>query len=701
MDDNKDNGFYENNKLLVWILIIILVFVAGYLLINRNRGNNNSDIDEKIDITIRPENVKEVSLGNSINLEAVVSNHPQASIIWSSDDPKIAEVNNGTVTGINYGKTTIVASYYDKNNNMYHAKKEITVSEGNASVPLQKVEFKAGDLYMPVNSTYKLSLIITPSNAYIENKKFSVGDGLGDDKVATVTNDGVVTSLGEGHTRVIVDINNGKFKRAIDVYVSNEYKKANIVLSPTSLSFNSNKIKIKNGKSENLVYSISPSNADKAYLNWISSDESIVQVDNSGKITAKRVGEAIVSVSSLNGKRDDVVVSVESDVIEVKDISLSIQSINMVAGSTQEIIPIVSPSNASNKSLSFNVGDNMVASVVPNADGTRATISALKEGVTTVLIRSSNNIEKYLTINVTGNNNGNNDIDDEDDQSYDLETTIKVRSDKNNLAKTYNEVVGIPVPGISTVSVSLSVGVGKIKYCVQKYGISTNCTPNIDMYSNNSIEISSGDIYVIRIKKYDYRGNEIKSTSDNYIDGVLHYYINTLGDTYGYSVEGAYDDVLEAMNNSLSSQTVKIMIKNSNTSYVKYCYTNEVNCNPSKITYSTANFTINVDGLWRIIIDEYDKNGLLIGKSSVRYVNISNSNLKVAIIPTAENYCRDVVYMGASVIITKGVGEGFYFTNNVYNAPGTYPITAILKDGYIWSDGTKTNKIFYCTLKSN
>ena len=221
--------------------------------------------------------------------------------------------------------------------------------------------------------------------------------------------------------------------------------------------------------------------------------------------------------------------------------------------------------------------------------------------------------------------------------------------------------------------------------------------------SNNSFEIPSGDIYEVRVKKYDYRGNEIKSTSDNYFDGVLHYYVNTLGDdsdSIGYSVDGAYLDATKAMNNPASSRRVSIYVTDSDTSYIKYCYTKEVSCTPNKMVYEQEGFKIEDEGLWRIIINEYDDNGYLIGgESRVWYSNILY-NSGIAIIPTAESHCRDVTYTGSNVILTKSIIEGYYFLDNVKSAPGTYPITAVLQDGYVWSDGTKTNKIFYCTLKS-
>jgi hypothetical protein len=289
----------------------------------------------------------------------------------------------------------------------------------------------------------------------------------------------------------------------------------------------------------------------------------------------------------------------------------------MEAGKTTTITPVVKPSNASNKGLSFSSLDPSVVSVSVNGLGDSATLSALKKGTTTILVRSGN-IEKKITVNVTGENN-NSEIDEE----VVLPTTIKVRSNKNNLAKTYDEVEKIPVPGPATISVTLSVGVGKIKYCYNKYG-NTLCKPNIEKFADTTINIPSGDIYVLRIIKYDYEDNELTSNSVNFVDGVLNYYINTKSpaDTKLYTITGAYDTAtLATVSPSVIGDKVTIKVNDSNR-YLTICHATGKSCVPSTRVNNTTTINIDSYGTTRIYVNEYDKDGNKIGNTEIYYVYV-------------------------------------------------------------------------------
>ncbi len=61
------------------------------------------------------EKVIEVGMGNSVDLEAIVSpdDATDKTVTWTSENPAIAAVSDGTVTGISYGKTKITATTND------------------------------------------------------------------------------------------------------------------------------------------------------------------------------------------------------------------------------------------------------------------------------------------------------------------------------------------------------------------------------------------------------------------------------------------------------------------------------------------------------------------------------------------------------------------------------------------------------------
>lgn len=68
------------------------------------------------------------------------------------------------------------------------------------------------------------------------------------------------------------------------------------------------------GKSELLIATIMPSNANEQLLKWESSNTKVAHVDSQGQVTAEEIGNSIITVSTLDGKitaRATVVVDYE------------------------------------------------------------------------------------------------------------------------------------------------------------------------------------------------------------------------------------------------------------------------------------------------------------------------------------------------------------------------------------------------------
>ena len=620
MEDDKKyekeselTNFYRNNKILIWVLILVIaiVVILKFIVPEVNRPDPTTN---NINLVIEPKDNLSVGLGNSINLIAKI-NIDNAIISWSSSDSNIASVSNGNVIGVSLGKAMISATYIDNNNHKFTSSVEVKVVEGNPNVTLEMVNYPEGDLYIPLGRDYKPSLILTPSNAMINEKSF-ISDDI---NIVSVNDEGVIKGLKEGHAKVIATINN-KFRTEMDVYVSNSYANPELIISPTSISFNNATRKIKVGDSENLNYTINPNNANRSKLTWSSSDSNIVSVDQSGRIKGVNVGKSIITVSTINGKKDEINVEVYNDVIEVQDISVGVNSLNMEVGKIEVITPIISPSNASNKELSFSALDSSILVVTPNENNTSATITAIKNGSTAIIIKSGN-IEKTVTVNVTGT------TPEPDDDNPDLPTTIQVRSNKNNLAKSYEEAKTMPVLGTASVTISMSTGVGKVKYCLQKYN-DPNCTPNKEMLSNDNIIIPSGSIYVLRVIKYDYKDVEIPSTSKNYINGVLHYYINTSNgeeETLQYVVSNTADTETKARLYPVNINDKVVISLRDSSRKLNICSTNSGECTPRITVTSDYTITLSSAGLWRIFVNEYNQNNKQIGKTEVYYVFVSNT----------------------------------------------------------------------------
>lgn len=158
----------------------------------------------------------------------------------------------------------------------------------------------------------------------------------------------------------------------------------------TNISLNKNSLVLAKGESEVLNVFISPATASRKNVSWVSSDNDVVTVTD-GKITAKAVGEAIVYCISQDSIELAAIckVTVEESAIRipVTDILLNLNSMTLSeAGETETLIAAVSPSNATDKTVSWH-SDNPGVATVSNAgvitavsNGTAIITATTKDG---------------------------------------------------------------------------------------------------------------------------------------------------------------------------------------------------------------------------------------------------------------------------------------------------------------------------------
>jgi len=175
---------------------------------------------------------------------------------------------------------------------------------------------------------------------------------------------------------------NGSFTEVqVDVPVTS------VTMSPTSLN-------LKVGETGSLTATVAPSNASDKTLTWKSSDTSVATVSN-GTVTAKAVGTATITATSNNGKSATATVTVSKDDVAVTSVSVSPTSLNLTVGDTGELTATVSPSNATDKTLTWISSNTSVATV---SDGA---VTAKAAGTATITATSNNGKVATATVNVT------------------------------------------------------------------------------------------------------------------------------------------------------------------------------------------------------------------------------------------------------------------------------------------------------------
>ena len=153
---------------------------------------------------------EEIEIGKTVTLTANVlpSNATNKNITWKSSDEAIAKVQNGTVTGVKEGKATITVTTEDGN---YKATCEITVKKTtqteNETVKVTGITLNKTSEKIQVGETFNLIATIYPANATNKSVKWKSSN----DKIATISETGIIKTLKEGTCTITVTSVDGSF----------------------------------------------------------------------------------------------------------------------------------------------------------------------------------------------------------------------------------------------------------------------------------------------------------------------------------------------------------------------------------------------------------------------------------------------------------------------------------------------------------
>ena len=151
----------------------------------------------------------------------------------------------------------------------------------------KSIEISQSEITVKTGQTARLSAVVRPWNS----AKLELLWKSSDERVATVSEEGIVTALEVGSTEITVSYSGLSDVCSVTV-VSSTIPTESLTIDRTSLS-------IRNGNSTDLKATLLPENSTES-IQWSSSDENIVTVDYTGKTTAKNNGTAYITAVSGN-----------------------------------------------------------------------------------------------------------------------------------------------------------------------------------------------------------------------------------------------------------------------------------------------------------------------------------------------------------------------------------------------------------------
>lgn len=152
----------------------------------------------------------------------------------------------------------------------------------------------------------------------------------------------------------------------------------------------------------NIAYSLVPADTtDSKDVTFTSSDETVATVNSDGKVTAKKAGQATVTITGANGIKATVTVNVSE--IPVNEVVLSAQDEIIEAGAKKTITATLKPENNTddNQDVTWTTSDEKIAKVVVDKDDShKATIEGVAAGSAVITATAANGTKAECTVKV-------------------------------------------------------------------------------------------------------------------------------------------------------------------------------------------------------------------------------------------------------------------------------------------------------------
>lgn len=336
----------------------------------------------EVKVTVVPVTVKEITLaggkaeiviGEEFTLTASVApeNAANKELEWSTSNAEVATVAAGKVKGIAVGEATITATAKDGGGKKAEFKVTVSKISVNGVNIVGKAEMKPGE-------TQTLAVTVDPSNATNAGVDFASSDT----NVVTVNAAGLVTAVASGTAKVTVTSKDDASKKAeLTITVKS------LVEEITIDAFDEMNI----GETQTIEVSLDPEEADNKEYELTSSDENVLTVDATGKVTAVGEGKAkvIATAKDGGGAKEEFEITVKK--VALLDITI-VGKDAMVLEAEQTLSVSYNPENASFKDVEFTTSDAETVSI--DAEGK---VKALKLGKATITATTTSDKDTVRT----------------------------------------------------------------------------------------------------------------------------------------------------------------------------------------------------------------------------------------------------------------------------------------------------------------
>lgn len=290
------------------------------------------------------------------------------TVTWNSTNTNAVTVDNGVVTAVGEGSSTVTATVGEK----------VATINYTVRIPLQSITIN-GDETLSKNEEKTLTVTYNPTNT-TDNK--TVDWESSNPEIVSIDSTGKITGKKGGTAKITATVGNVKAEKEVKVVVP---------IESVSLSGDDSILK---GETKRLTATINPEDTtDDKTITWSSDDENVLFVDQNGQIRGIKEGTANVK-AVVAGKETTKQITVNE--IHINSIAIDgDQEFEMIKNQTKNLSVTINPENTTDdKGVVWKTNNEEVARV--DNDGK---VTALKEGEATITATVGTN-ETSVKINV-------------------------------------------------------------------------------------------------------------------------------------------------------------------------------------------------------------------------------------------------------------------------------------------------------------
>ena len=244
------------------------------------------------------------------------------------------------------------------------------------------ISLSASSIKMEVGEEQEIVATVVPTNATYQNLSWEVGNP----SIINLDN-GKVKGLSPGTTFIKITTEKQKIARVINVTVVTN------TIPITEIKAKEDNIELYVGDSKKIEYEIIPSDATNTKISYSTDNKEVVGFNKEGLLVGVKEGTAIITLKSTNDIKTTIKVAVKNKEIPVNSISISPSKTTIKIGETKELKTKFNPTNATDKTITWESSDPKVATV------DNGLVKAISVGTTKITVKTSNG--KTATSNIT------------------------------------------------------------------------------------------------------------------------------------------------------------------------------------------------------------------------------------------------------------------------------------------------------------